>query len=155
VNAPPLLSDTDREQLAELGDEPGNRLVEPARNESDVLRHVRHLALLVEMTLRVLPARPVFLQPDERVEADEGLLRTAAREERQRRALEDAELAPVLLYWRRVEAMDPPRLIAMRGGAHGLARPRALADMVERVLLRRIGVRDVPVESHVPTAGSR
>jgi UDP-N-acetylglucosamine--N-acetylmuramyl-(pentapeptide) pyrophosphoryl-undecaprenol N-acetylglucosamine transferase len=53
--------------------------------------------------------------------------------------MSDADLDPDALYWKLVEAMDPARLEAMRKAAHALARPRALADMVERILMGRIG----------------
>jgi len=53
--------------------------------------------------------------------------------------MEDADLDPDALYWKLIEAMDPARLEAMRKAAHALAHPRALADMVERILMGRIG----------------
>lgn len=56
--------------------------------------------------------------------------------------IDDAELDPDTLYWRLVETMDPAKLAAMRDAARGLARPRALADMVERILMGRIGSGD-------------
>lgn len=56
--------------------------------------------------------------------------------------MDDAELDPDALYWKLVEAMDATRLAAMREAAHALARPRALADMVERILMGRIGSGD-------------
>jgi len=59
--------------------------------------------------------------------------------------MDDAELDPDALYWKLIEAMDPTRLEAMREAAHALARPRALADMVERILMGRIGSGDANV----------
>ena len=61
--------------------------------------------------------------------------------------IDDAELDPDALYWKLVEAMDPSKLRAMRDTALGLARPRALADMVERILMGRIGSGDANAAS--------
>ena len=43
------------------------------------------------------------------------------------------------LYWKLVELVDEKKLAAMRQAAVALARPRALADMVERIMSSRIG----------------
>jgi len=70
--------------------------------------------------------------------------------------MDDADLDPDALYWKLVDAMDPSKLAAMREAASGLARPRALADMVERILMRRIGTGDanaVPIV--VATRGAK
>lgn len=65
--------------------------------------------------------------------------------------MEDGELDPDALYWKLVEAMDVSKLAAMRDAALGLARPRALADMVERILMGRIGTGDA---NAAPSASS-
>jgi UDP-N-acetylglucosamine--N-acetylmuramyl-(pentapeptide) pyrophosphoryl-undecaprenol N-acetylglucosamine transferase len=53
--------------------------------------------------------------------------------------VDDAELDPDTLYWKLVEIMDDSRLDSMGTAAKGLARPRALSDMVERILTGRVG----------------
>jgi len=55
--------------------------------------------------------------------------------------MEDGELDADTLYWKLVEIMDDARLLAMRSAAAGLARPRALSDMVERILTGQVGRR--------------
>ena len=53
--------------------------------------------------------------------------------------LDDAALDPDSLYWKLVEVTAQDRLEAMRAAVAQLARPRALHDMVERILTSRIG----------------
>jgi UDP-N-acetylglucosamine--N-acetylmuramyl-(pentapeptide) pyrophosphoryl-undecaprenol N-acetylglucosamine transferase len=55
--------------------------------------------------------------------------------------IEDAELDPDTLYWKLVELMDDSHLGSMGTAARGLSRPRALADMVERILTGQVGTR--------------
>lgn len=53
----------------------------------------------------------------------------------------DGELDADSLYWKLVDIMTVDRLAAMRVAARDLARPRALHDMVERILLGRIAAK--------------
>jgi UDP-N-acetylglucosamine--N-acetylmuramyl-(pentapeptide) pyrophosphoryl-undecaprenol N-acetylglucosamine transferase len=53
----------------------------------------------------------------------------------------DADLDPDALYWKLVEIMDDARLASMGAAARGLCKPHALSDMVERILIGRIGRR--------------
>jgi UDP-N-acetylglucosamine--N-acetylmuramyl-(pentapeptide) pyrophosphoryl-undecaprenol N-acetylglucosamine transferase len=53
--------------------------------------------------------------------------------------LDDADLDPDSLYWKLVEVMSDQRLVTMRAAARKLGRPRALYDMVERILTGQIG----------------
>ena len=55
--------------------------------------------------------------------------------------MEDDDLDPDALYWKLVEMLKDERLGPMRSAARQLARPRALHDMVERILLGRVGTR--------------
>jgi UDP-N-acetylglucosamine--N-acetylmuramyl-(pentapeptide) pyrophosphoryl-undecaprenol N-acetylglucosamine transferase len=55
--------------------------------------------------------------------------------------VDDAELDPDALYWKLVEIVTDDRLASMRAAAATLARPRALHDMVERIVTGRIGFR--------------
>lgn len=55
--------------------------------------------------------------------------------------LTDADLDPDTLYWRLVELMDDSKLSSMGIAVKGFARPRALADMVERILTGQVGRR--------------
>jgi UDP-N-acetylglucosamine--N-acetylmuramyl-(pentapeptide) pyrophosphoryl-undecaprenol N-acetylglucosamine transferase len=62
------------------------------------------------------------------------------------RVLDDGDLDADSLYWALVEAVTDDTLSSMRAAARGLSRPRALHDMVERILLRRIGETETSVE---------
>ena len=53
--------------------------------------------------------------------------------------VEDAEVEADSLYWKLVDVVTPDKLAAMRAAAASLARPRALHDMVERIVTGRIG----------------
>ena len=55
--------------------------------------------------------------------------------------IDDAELDPDALYWKLVEIVEDSRLASMGDAARSLGRPRALSDMVERILTGRIGSR--------------
>ena len=55
--------------------------------------------------------------------------------------VDDADLDPDALYWKLVELIDDSRLAMMGTAARGLARPRALSDMVERILTGQVGGR--------------
>jgi UDP-N-acetylglucosamine--N-acetylmuramyl-(pentapeptide) pyrophosphoryl-undecaprenol N-acetylglucosamine transferase len=59
--------------------------------------------------------------------------------------VEDADLDPDSLYWKLVESITDERLASMRAAAIGLSRPRALHDMVERILMGRIGAEEATV----------
>ena len=55
--------------------------------------------------------------------------------------IEDAKLDSDALYWALLDALEPERLAARRFGAAALARPRALAAMIERIVKGQIGAR--------------
>ena len=53
--------------------------------------------------------------------------------------VDDAELDADALYWKLIDVMPNMRRASMGAASKGLARPRALADMVERILTGAIG----------------
>jgi UDP-N-acetylglucosamine--N-acetylmuramyl-(pentapeptide) pyrophosphoryl-undecaprenol N-acetylglucosamine transferase len=144
-----LAGDRDHEWMA------AERTAEPNDNRYVLLRHLAEMALayaaadiaicragastLAELATTGVPAilipYPYAAENHQSKNAETFAAAGAAV------VVEDGALDPDLLYWKLVELMDDSHLAAMGTAARGLARPRALADMVERILTGRIGSR--------------
>ena len=66
--------------------------------------------------------------------------------------IEDTKLDSDALYWALLDALEPEKLAARRFGAAALARPRALAAMIERIIKGQIGAR--VASRHTPREGA-
>jgi UDP-N-acetylglucosamine--N-acetylmuramyl-(pentapeptide) pyrophosphoryl-undecaprenol N-acetylglucosamine transferase len=71
-------------------------------------------------------------------------------------AIDNAALDADSLYWTLTEALDPAKHANMRAAAKGLAHPRALHTIVERILSGRIGKKhddETGEMAHIPAKG--